>query len=134
MKNYRTLLVVALLAGVPACSMLSGDDTEVRVVEQQEIDVGRVFVSKERQQCEDDTGLPLDATKAILENAGIRVFSSACALVTGKMSAALCGSPTLHINIHGIDVTQFEEAANLGFTPLSTLKDEDLGYDPEACD
>lgn len=125
-------MILTLLAS--GCSMLSDDDTEVRVVEQKEIEVGRVFTSKGREQCEDGTGRSLDDTKEALEEAGIRVFSSSCALITGKMSPALCGSPTLHINIHGIDVEQFGDAEALGFRPLTALEEADLGFDPEGCD
>jgi hypothetical protein len=130
-----TLLLAALVTILASgCSMLSNDDTEMRVVEQKEVEVGRVFISKGREQCEDATGRSLDDTKEALEDAGIRVFSSSCALITGAMSPALCGSPTLHINIHGIDIARFEEAGTLGFRPLTSLEDEDLGFDPEGCD
>jgi len=130
-----TLLAAILLSLLTAgCSMLSNDDTEVRVVEQKEVEVGRVFISKGREQCEDSTGRSLDDTKEALEESGIRVFSSSCALITGTMSPALCGSPTLHINIHGIDVEQYEEAEALGFRPLTALEEADLGFDPEGCD
>lgn len=125
------ILVTILASG---CSMLSNDDTEVRMVEQKEVEVGRVFISKGREQCEDGTGRSLDDTKEALEEAGIRVFSSSCALITGTMSPALCGSPTLHINIHGIDTSRFEDAGGLGFRPLTSLEEADLGFDPEGCD
>ncbi len=125
-------MMLALIAS--GCSLLSDDDTEVRVVEQKEIEVARVFISKGREQCEDTTGRTLDDTKAALEESGIRVFSSSCALITGTMSPALCGSETLHINIHGIDTAQFAEAEVLGFRPLTALEEADLGYDPEGCD
>lgn len=127
-----TAMMLTLLAS--GCSMLSDDDTEVRMVEQKEIEVGRVFISKGREQCEDSTGRSLDDTKEELEDAGIRVFSSSCALITGMMSPALCGSKTLHINIHGIDIAQFGDAEALGFRPLTTLEEADLGFDPEGCD
>ena len=114
--------------------MMSGDDDkDVRVVEEEEITVAKVYISKERLQCDDESGRTLDDTKADLENAGIKVFSSACALITGKMSPALCGSTTLYINVHGIDEKKFPEAEAIGFKPLSGLEEEDLGYDLDAC-
>ena len=130
----RTAAAGLLALALGACGIFGGnDDVEVRRIEKEEITVRKVFISKEREQCEDDTGRSLNETKAVLEDAGIRVFSSQCALVTGKMGPALCGEITLHINIHGIDERRIEDAEARGFTRLSGLDDEDLGYDPEAC-
>jgi hypothetical protein len=134
LKSATLLTAITLTLFASGCSMLSDDDTEVRVVEQKEIEVSRVFISKGREQCEDSTGRSLDDTKVALEEAGIRVFSSSCALITGTMSPALCGSQTLHINIHGIDSDRFGDAEAIGFRPLKSLEEADLGFDPEGCD
>lgn len=137
LKNTpKTILISAVLAIlVSGCSMFSGSSTgEVRVVEEEEIEIDKVYISKERAQCEDESGRTLDQTKAMLQDDGIKVYNSVCALITGKMSPALCGRSTLHINIHGIDERKFEEAEELGFKPLASLEDEDLGYDTSACD
>ncbi len=134
MKSATLLIATLVMMLGSGCSMFSDDKTETRVIEQKEVKVGRVFISKGREQCEDATGRSLDDTKDALEEAGIRVFSSSCALITGTMSPALCGSPTLHINIHGIDVDLFEQAGELGFRPLTSLAEADLGFDPEGCE
>jgi hypothetical protein len=130
-------LIVAMLfiCGLSACSMLpgGGGDEETRVVDDEEIAVGKVYISKGRIHCEDQTGKTLAETRADLEAAGIKVFSSACGVITGKMAPALCGGITLHINVHEIDQSKFPEAQTLGYEPIAGLADGQ-GYESGDCD
>jgi hypothetical protein len=85
-------------------------------------------------QCEDTSGRPLTETKAQLKDAGSDVFESSCALITNKMSPALCGAATLYINVHTIDEKDLPQAQELGFASVETLGDEDEAYDTEECE
>ncbi len=103
------------------------------MVGDEEITVGKVYITQGRAQCEDDSGRSLSETKGELQSAAIPVFSSACGVITGRMAPALCGTTTLHINIHGIDERKFPAAEALGYRPLNSFEDG-LGYEVETCD
>ena len=123
------------LLGLTACSLWpgGGGDGEKRTVRDEKITVSKVFISKERTQCEDGSGKELSATKDELQAADVKVFSSECGVLTGVVAPALCGSTTLHINIHGIDKRKFPEAEALGFKPVTSLEG-DLGYEIILCE
>ena len=53
-------------------------------------------------------------------------------MITGKQPPTLCGEPTLHINIHGINQTQLSDAQSVGFDLLSSINEE-LGFEIEPC-
>ena len=136
--NRRVVMLIGAMVlayGLSACSILPkrGDDGEKRVVGEEEITVAKVYISKGRAQCEDESGRPLSETKAELQAEGIEVFLSACGVITGKMAPALCGSTTLHINIHGIDQRKFSRAQVLGYEPVASFEDG-LGYEIESCE
>ncbi len=125
------MLLIHTLSG---CSILPGrGGGDKRVVDEEEITVAEVYISKGRAQCEDESGRPLSETKAELQADGIRVFESTCGVLTGRMAPALCGATTLHINIHGIDQRKFPEAQVLGYEPVASLEDG-LGYETRGCD
>ncbi|MFP6681025.1 MAG: hypothetical protein VCB07_02380 [Gammaproteobacteria bacterium] len=134
--KIREVVVISLLLGLGACSMLPGmgDDGEKRVVRDEKIKVSKVYISKGRAQCEDSSGKDLPTTKEELQGAGIKVFSSECGTITGIMAPALCGSTTLHINIHGIDNRKFSEAESLGYKPTKSFKnDKEKAYEIIPC-
>ena len=129
------MVTLACVFSLAACSLLPerGAKGDKRMVEDEEITVIDVYTSSERLQCEDDSGKDVQATKAELEASDIKVFSSECGLITGKMAPALCGATTLHINIHGIDSRKLPEAELLGYQAIKSLAD-DLGFATELCD
>ena len=132
----KEVIVISLLLGLSACSMLPGmgDDGEKRMVRDEKIKVSKVYISKGRAQCEDSSGKDLSTTKEELQGAGIKVFSSECGTITGIMAPALCGSTTLHINIHGIDNRKFPEAESLGYKPTKSFKkDKEKAYEIIPC-
>ncbi len=131
----RFCLLAAAIGTVTACSYFGGGGKkdDVVVVDKEEVLIEKVYTSKQRVHCEDATGRSLTETKKELEGAGINVFSSSCALITGAVSPSLCGATTLHINIHGIDSRRLEDAAALGYEPLKSLEKSDRGYDSEGC-
>ena len=49
------------------------------------------------------------------------------------MAPALCGTTTLHINVHGIDERKFAAAEALGYRPVNSFEDG-LGYETASCD
>ena len=122
--------------------MLSGggDDDENKSIEKTEkkkkkaekVDVEKVYISKERAQCESESGKDLAVTKDTLAQAGITVFSSECGVITGIMPPALCGSITLHINIHGIDERKIAEAEALGYKSVESFEGKQH-YETNSC-
>ena len=103
------------------------------MVDAEEITVVEIYISKQRAHCDDKSGKPLDETKSELESASIRVFSSACGVITGKMAPTFCGDTTLHINIHGIDQRKIPSAEALGYQAVASFSDN-LGYETLSCD
>jgi hypothetical protein len=128
------MIICACIFSLGACSLLPerGPKGEKRTVEEEEITVIEVYTSSERLQCEDDSGKDVEDTKEELEASNIKVFSSECGLITGKMAPALCGATTLHINIHGIDSRKLSEAESLGYQHTTSLTD-DLRFQTELC-
>ena len=133
MKTKSVIAIAGALA-LSACSYLSGPELEgeKRVVEDEEIIVVKVYASKERAHCQDESGYEVGDTKARLESKSVRVYSSECGMITGKQPPTLCGEPTLHINIHGINQTQLSDAQSVGFDLLSSINEE-LGFEIEPC-
>lgn len=130
----KLVIAIATAFALSACSYLPSRDTEgeKRIVEDEEITIIKVYISKERAHCEDDGGNEVGDTKSQLESDSIRVFSSECGVITGKQPPTLCGEPTLHINIHGINQNQLPDAQSLGFQQLTSTTEE-LGFEIEPC-
>jgi hypothetical protein len=124
--KIKLTTVTLILFALSACSILpgKGDDGEKRVVRDEKIKISKVYISKDRAQCEDTSGKELSATKEELQGAGVKVFSSECGTITGIMAPALCGLITLHLNIHGIDNRKLPEAEALGYKPIKSFKDD----------
>lgn len=134
-----SVLVVSLLIGCSSIPFMGDDedddeDGKPAAKKKEKIKTELVYISKGELQCEDDTGDPIKATKARLEASGIRVYSSDCAKITGLMHPSLCGSTTLDINIHEINVDNYPQAEKLGFTWVESLEEKDLGYETYGCD
>lgn len=114
-----------------------GDKGASKVSEKKErkekVKVEQVYISKQRKQCEDETGKALAVTKDELQAAGIEVITSECGVITGIMGPALCGSMTLDINIHGIDERKIPEAEALGYKSVESFEGEE-DYEPSPCE
>ena len=134
-------LVLLLILSICGCSYVpfvgDDDDEEEKPTKKkkEKVEIVLVYTSKGALQCEDDSGAPVKATKARLESSGIEVYSSECAIITGKMHPSLCGSTTLDINVHGIDENDISLAEKLDFKTIESLEDEeDLDYKTYPCD
>ena len=137
--NNKKLLLVLLLLFLGGCSyvpFVGDDDDEDKPApkKKEKIKTTLVYISKGEQQCEDDTGDPVKATKARLVSNGVEVFSSECAKITGMMHPSLCGSITLDINVHSINEDLITQAQKLGFEAIESLEDKDLDYKTYPCD
>ena len=131
-KLTATLLTVL---GSSACSMLpfETNEGETLFVEEEEITIAKIYRSQERLHCQKDSGKSLEDTEAELESENIKVYSSECGVITGKMAPSMCGETTLHINIHGIDEGKLEDATSLDYSLLTSIAEE-LSYETENCD
>ena len=138
--NARIFLL-GVLCFLTACSYVPfvGDDDEEDAKpvakKKKKVKTVLIYTSKGELQCEEDTGASTKATKARLVSNGIETYSSDCAIITGMMHPALCGSTTLDINIHSIDENDIGLAEKLGFKTIESLEDEDdLDYESYPCD
>lgn len=109
------------------------NEGETLFVEEEEITIAKVYSSQERIHCQNDSGKSLVDTEAELESENIKVYSSECGVITGKMAPSMCGETTLHINIHGIDERKLEDATSLDYSLLTSIAEE-LSYETENCD
>ena len=125
-----------ILGGCSYVPFVGDDEDEEKPVpkKKEKIETALVYISKGEQQCEDDTGDSVKATKARLVSNGIEVFSSECAKITGMMHPSLCGSITLDINVHAINEDLIPQAQKLGFETIESLEDKDLDYRTQPCD
>jgi hypothetical protein len=130
----KLAIAVATAFALSACSYLPSGDTEgeKRIVEDEEITIVKVYISKERAHCQDESGNEVGDTKSQLESNSVRTYSSECGVIIGKQPPTLCGEPTLHINIHGINQNQLSEAESLGYQQMTSITDE-LGFEIEPC-
>ena len=130
----KLVILLASVFALSACSYLSSKDTEgeTRIVDDEEITVIKVYILKGRAHCQDDSGEEVGDTKSQLQSESVRVYSSECGVITGKQPPTLCGEPTLHINIHGINQNQLPEAESLGFEQVTSITEE-LGFEIEPC-
>ena len=140
-KLKNKLVIAAVLSiSLAGCSLWPGGDDEPesaqKAVEEkpaeEDVDIEEVYIAKGRLQCEDETGKDLSVTKNELQQAGITVLSSECGVVTGVMPPALCGSTTLHINVHGIDQLKITAAETLGFKSVKSFEKKQ-GYEIIPC-
>lgn len=129
-------LVIISLSGCSYVPFIGGDDGEQAPAEKkpEKIKKALIYISKNKEQCEDDTGDSEKVTKARLEASGVKVYSSQCAKITGKMNPSLCGSTTLDINVHEVNEKNFPQTEKLGFETIESLEDADLDYRVYPCD
>ena len=140
-SKLKKKLVIAslLLISLAGCSLWPGGDDKVEkkvveeIIDEEDIDVEEVYISKGRLQCEDESGKALSVTKDELQQAGIKVYSSECGVITGIMPPALCGSTTLRINVHGIDERKISEAEAIGFKSVESFEKKQ-DYEIISCD
>ncbi|MGF1756615.1 hypothetical protein L4D76_01445 [Photobacterium sagamiensis] len=108
-----------------AISMVACDNTDGNLVS--------VYIDDGAIQCE-STGLSEKQTAQNLIEYGVDVFESSCGYISGIAIAAQCGLGDSNINIHLINADKVVEAQNLGYEPVSILKnDEGLGYETIEC-
>lgn len=90
-----------------------------------------VHISSGARQCE-FPGHSLEVTANTLTEAGVDVLDSHCGVITGMMSAAVCGGPTPAINLHEIPQSQLEQAQSLNYRTVESLGPE-LAYEQRPC-
>ena len=114
----KTFLTAALLSLVS----LSGCTNAVEPTKTQ------IYIKDGSQQCFGG-GASKEQTEKELTDHGIKVYQSSCGTIKGMVTMAVCGGPTLSINVHTIDSGKLKQAEALGFKPVSSLRD---GY-KEGC-
>lgn len=90
-----------------------------------------VYISSGARQCE-FSGHSLEVTASTLSEAAIEVLDSRCGVITGMMSAAVCGGTTPAINLHEIPQSQREQAQKLNYRTVESLG-PDLAYEQVTC-
>tara|TARA_Y100000590_G_C15502362_1_gene932131 strand:+ start:369 stop:749 length:381 start_codon:yes stop_codon:yes gene_type:complete len=102
-------------------------------IDEDDIEVIEVYISKDHLQCEDESGKTLSVTERMLQQVGVKSYSSECGVITGVMPPALCGTTTLRINVHGIDERKLPEAEVIGFKSVETFEGKQ-DYEIVSCD
>jgi hypothetical protein len=125
----RTICLLTLLSLLAACA----DDAASPDATGPDAPNTLVYASREARQCEFD-GIPPQQSAARLIGAGIDVLSTTCGHQTGIAYPAVCGAGTTDIIVHGIRTVNLAHAAQLGFSPVSTLVNEALGTNYELMD
>ncbi len=121
------------------CSLwpIGNDDGEKIMVEEEidedDVEVIEVYISKGRLQCEDESGKALSVTEMMLQQVGVKSYSSECGVITGVMPPALCGTTTLRINVHGIDERKLPKAEMIGFKSVESFEGKQ-DYEIVSCD
>jgi hypothetical protein len=120
----QTVLALCLSAifMTPACkdSSTNNDDNTT--------DNTKIYKYTGAEQCEPDSGVPLDVMQMELANAGIDVL---CAQLgnDGNAYPTVCGGATGDINVYLIRRVNLPDAEDLGFSSVLTLPD----YRDRAC-
>ncbi|MFC1751380.1 hypothetical protein ACFL2V_21595 [Pseudomonadota bacterium] len=92
-----------------------------------------IYINDGAIQCETE-GMTTTESAQLLINKGIDVISSYCGFLTGIEAATQCGLGDTNINIHEINSQNVPDAQEVGFEPVSTLKQEtDIGYQIIEC-
>ena len=124
MTRYACLVPLLTLAG---CQQV------METPEATKDDPVLVYVSAKAIQCEYG-GHTTDDTAKVLEDAGITVSASQCAVLTEVMYPAVCGGGSGSINVHTIGSSNLEKAVDLGYAPVSSLKTaQSKGYAKQDC-
>lgn len=80
-----------------------------------------VMQSQGRRQCEGG-GISLEQSRATLQQNGINVAESRCAVRTDLMFPQVCGGATGDILVHRIPASMLDTALALGFDPAAQVK------------
>lgn len=93
-----------------------------------------VYESNGRRQCEPAAISPQQSARK-LENAGVTVRESSCAVLTTIAFPAVCGAPSGELVVHEISESKALAAQQMGFTLVTTLRSGsgDPGYTTVAC-
>jgi hypothetical protein len=123
---HRALLILS--SGLLLSSCFVGivvNDDEVNVL---------VFESNGRRQCEPAAISPQQSARK-LENAGVNVRESSCAVLTTNAFPAVCGAPSGELVVHEVSQSKAATAQQMGFTLVTTLRSGsgDPGYTTIAC-
>jgi len=117
----KLLLVVSTVLLATACATTTPQQPTV------------VYINSGAIQCE-TSGKSATETAMLLTEENIAVSDSQCAQLAGLSVIAMCGAPTLNINLHSINAADLEKAQALGFKSVATLKQADsLGYTLSTC-
>ena len=112
MKLKILLITLTLLSGCGMSEDLSAKDNK-------KVDV---YINDGSVQCMGG-GKTIKQTELMLEDKGINVYSSTCGDINAMAVISVCGAGGLHINVHSIDEDKMIDAENLGFKPVSSLKE-----------
>ena len=102
-------------------------------IDEDDVEVVEVYISKGHLQCEDGSGKTLSVTEMMLQQVGVKSYSSECGVITGVMPPALCGTTTLRINVHGIDERKLPDAEVIGFRSVESFEGKQ-DYEIVSCD
>ncbi len=111
--NHRVLLIKAFLSSMIT---LSGCTNALETSKTQ------VYIKDGSKQCFGG-GASKEQTARRLTEHGIKVYQSSYGTINGMMTIAVCGGPTLSINVHSIDSDKLKQAEALGFKPVSALRE-----------
>ena len=92
-----------------------------------------VYINSGAIQCE-SPGKTGAETALLLTEQNIAVSDTQCAQLAEVSVIAMCGAPTININLHSIKAADLEKAQALGFKDVATLKQAgSLGYTVSTC-
>ena len=137
-----TLVGCSLLPDLPFKGVMGGDNKKQdllpivpgdKKIDEDDVEVVEVYISKGHLQCEDGSGKTLSVTEMMLQQVGVKSYSSECGVITGVMPPALCGTTTLRINVHGIDERKLPEAEMIGFKSVESFEGKQ-DYEIVSCD
>ena len=137
-----TLVGCSLLPDLPFQGVMGGDNEKRdllpivpgdKKIDEDDVEVVEVYISKGHLQCEDGSGKTLSVTEMMLQQVGVKSYSSECGVITGVMPPALCGTTTLRINVHGIDERKLPDAEVIGFRSVESFEGKQ-DYEIVSCD
>jgi len=128
MRPHLNRALLILCSGLLLSSCFVGivvNDDEVNVL---------VYESSGKRQCEPAAISPQQSARK-LENAGVPVRESSCAVLTTIAFPAVCGAPSGELVLHEISGNKATAAQQAGFTLVTTLRSGagDPGYATVAC-
>ena len=118
MKRHVPMLVMTLLAATSGTACAAAPPTATVKPDTPTIDV---YKGLGRKQCEPG-GETLDTLRAQLTRAGVTPSAASCG-TDGLMRIAMCGAGTGDVGIFTVRKADAARAANIGFRPLSDLRD-----------